>query len=1829
MADTGATPAYQMDFMNRLLHPEPLISLHTPLPSGEIKISIHDAVDKPPRQHALRGIYPFMTLQDIKHAVHIALDMSDDSLPDYMFIGIPTPIGKRLKPLDYGWSEPSHPTEGFSLSNPFDAVTKKTHDARFVDSTGARKNLGFHPRARMLLESSILSKKDTVTLHVFLYKTIEAIIPGERPLGENDWNGYLYPYFPKLSVENHTPTKEYREHVERSTRAFIRKREFYGILEKTLSRDAMFSLVLTGIRALRLHYTKPQAIAGIETIFYNTPVNSIRPYMRLLPIEGGPISKLHMVGEKPDIEDPRLLLQWGQERTITPDRDSAFVKILIRKRSGAISPLYCTLRLLDDGTADVTLEPPKNVRKLDPRSELDNFPQILQSAMEGFPYIKEPPAFINGMFIFGLNLKDVPTSYTTTALRAKLPVFSSIFQEIPPIPGETPLLMLRYKLINNFTNEDRIQSFITQVMSRKFIQGDTNYNDLIELVADEFDIEISEARKYVADKLKGQGDVVITGDDMMYTLQSNTGVDIGIFAQHPFYSFHVYRVDSQFTLQRIMSFLSILFSCSASELSVSKTAVREIVKEAEAEAEAAPEDNNFKSVEEEETNFKSVEDTGEAPEVKEDAEYFDDLMFDVSEQPTLEDEFGPNAKNVAEEGNARPEGVLSRIEEEPLEETSLPTSASLKKQIASDVERPSATQGVEPSKKFTFSKKTIETPVSSLSGKGFETYFSDKLKEADLMLFDFHRTHQSLAKYVTQCASNLMRQPAVMSEEQFNQMVKEYEDVLKSKEIKFIVFPLSKDAKKEPYDQTIKEYYTFMLYGTSDKVKNYYVCCKYFCTRDGILVRETELNGTTLRRPVKNADGSQRKEKEPGTCPFCEGKVIKNRRFPGVNETIIERGVKAGTVDSRHLYIRFLKKTNHPKGFYLPCCFLEDQPIRVGNPAYNEETSVRAVQPFEDDIDDSVEEDESASTTLTQGKVKIITYETTMIGAWKEYIVGSEKLPLEGIVKRYKKVREDVAEQGKLSEPQIGLLPPQLNPYFSQDSVDLVSRTFNPQKLKAGVQGFLRIGVENTSRYSNDSFLAAVAPFFQQNSVNAIKRLLSDPIVVSPSVFVGLNYGNLLLEMYKPNGKRPEITDEIKLWAKDNLHIKKVTTNNEELVMRAYMSYANYIEWLESDGTKKEYRHFANLFLQPEIFELATMRVGGTDAPVTEKARGIVFIILDMLKNGEVKVRCPPYPIHKDVLAQSDIGFLFHHYSGIWEPIFYADNKTPSERKLHSYALRFLSTRNETWPKIVQERVKEFIEQCKSSTGGKGFYTSFSGITSKKCIGITALIQELSVHKTISYYGLIRDAYNHVAAVIYKSESNTLIAIPVIDDGLSPSTPDGTLVLDWDDFTPAPLDQVLAFYKKYIYVRNSAQYTIQRQIKSKGSGRLEAVQLKNGLYVPISPPPEGVYVELPESVIGEVTEMEWSINRKIIMDVADAEPPGDEARIEIKEFNEVYEHLRMTFSNWLHTQEDGGELRNVLETTIYRNDIPLFEKRKRLEILLGSTIESWISESDQDSKRQASLLRVDCLLRPESECSGRCSWIQGDKCLIHAPTKSPYSDKASATYVLLLRLIEELLRFGERRKQLFEQRVQQLADIDEPIRDGNQYIIPEKSAVWTQLLRMEWSLEHTDTPLYLEEMATLVPTNPITEDLTRISEELKSIIGDDSGLYLYPSATKTLEPFLSFLNTSAVELGLVANASELTEPALSALLRKTSMPIMQIDLRKEPPAIIVKQPQRDSSLGYPVFVLRDDYPVSLLVKNPEDPKILEVANLPESLRVIIKESPKLFIKVTKPVEPFT
>jgi len=457
---------------------------------------------------------------------------------------------------------------------------------------------------------------------------------------------------------------------------------------------------------------------------------------------------------------------------------------------------------------------------------------------------------------------------------------------------------------------------------------------------------------------------------------------------------------------------------------------------------------------------------------------------------------------------------------------------------------------------------------------------------------------------------------------------------------------------------------------------------------------------------------------------------------------------------------------------------------------------------------------------------------------------------------------------------------------------------------------------------------------------------------------------------------------------------------------------------------------------------------------------------------------------------------------------------------------------------------------------------------------------------------------------------------------------DVPIVMDWDDFKPAPMNQVVRFYKRFVEPNFPEFYTMQRSVQSEGTGKIEAVQLKNGLYIPAGPPEEGqAPYEFPDKESPRtIHEMEWAINKKIVVEsVASLEDLHKTKEFGTKEFTESFEHLRITFSNWLNSAQDGGQFRNELQEVIVDRELPLFEKRKRIEIMIGSTVEKWITD-EGDAERELSLLRVDCVGRNKDECNNTCQWKETEgKCLIHV-RKEKEGAGLAAGHVLLLKLIDELIRFGNRRREIFEQRVSQLAIIDTPIRQGDQYILPEKSAAWTEMLRMEWSKTASEAPLYLEEMRTEVgidqkPMAPITE-MTALPETIRTWLGPDdpltARLRVYPSFTGTMAPFMPLFNTTVEAIGLAADAKELTEDAIVKLVRKSRRPVVQYDIRKEfapPKNPMGAQIVRDQDIGYAIFVIREEG-AAMIVVDTENPVFLKRGELPRAFVEYLGKSVK-------------
>ena len=655
--------------------------------------------------------------------------------------------------------------------------------------------------------------------------------------------------------------------------------------------------------------------------------------------------------------------------------------------------------------------------------------------------------------------------------------------------------------------------------------------------------------------------------------------------------------------------------------------------------------------------------------------------------------------------------------------------------------------------------------------------------------------------------------------------------------------------------------------------------------------------------------------------------------------------------------------------------------------------------------------------------------------------------------------------------PQMGLLPTVLDVFFNQNPSNIVSRDFNRMELKQNSRGFLRIGVENQQRYQNDSFLAALAPYMlpHVNTIDDVKVELKK--VITPQVFIHLNYGNLLLEFYKADYPLPENLN-LQDWASSKLSNLPVDwkPENEDYILRIYKSYNNFMDYLEQDTQLKEYRHFAQILADESL--------------VTP--RGIVFMVLDISEKNEVTVRSPPYGYDVEKHDKCDIGILLHDWRGIWEPIFYVENSssTPIQKEEHKSEIRFQQALEAEWAPILRKRVNEFRIRCASM--GKAMYTSQQGIDSNAILSPIQIVSKLGNKATLT--GVVKDAYNHSVAITLKLPKNrNLISIPVVDDG-SLRYMWLKIHLDWDDFIPAPADDIYAFFKNVVMKEfpNYPGYQIIRKVTSAGEGGiLKAFQLRNGIYIPVGQPrSEAEISDLP--TVSE-SEREWIINKQIYFNENNQIQPEKLLLAEQRDMDEIYQHLRYTFGNWISSSPE-EDLRQRVERVIFRKDLPLFEKRKRLFILLSTEIQSWFYTDNYKRDDISSLLRIDCILRAETNCSGRCVWRQSTdqvkkgKCLLHSPKEANLGGrKVNAVQFFVFRIIDELLRFPEKRKQLMEKEVSALVTLKDAViigKEKDQYIVPENTSAWFNLLRMDWANEKKEQPLFFEEISG----NPSTSD---------------------------------------------------------------------------------------------------------------------------------------------------
>ena len=1572
--------------------------------------------------------YGFTTIADLKLAIYDKFK-EDYAAPNNQLLYIK--LGPNIQAIDFSWIDKA------LLPNPMKAAKNNEVNLHFVSSEGVQNILKNDNYNDLLLENKL---KDT-TIYLVLFRDLYNAIPGPRPLSEKQYYGILYPYFPYLKKDVAYPNGKEAENLQNIYAFFMKKKEYSGKVAYLLE-DGGYEFVVPsfiGIRYIRFVWSVNRLEENIDSSFYTLDANEVRPYLRLLPVGSIPISKIHLKdGETPipNISNRSYLKEWSSEKNPTPDRDFIYAKIALKTTRSDLSHVYATLRILDDGTFDVTVEPPTNIRKLNIDSDFDDFSSSLLEGINEINNSSSLPSIGSGNFLYGLKLPAISQKFTRKSFEKRIRLFKHIFQEISPLPNEQPFYMLRYKLVDNYTTEDNISNYLTQLSNKKILKGEIRMEDLTGLLGEEFQLDFETARKRVDQWFSkhAKQQQVLLGESKTYTPQNNTGVDIAIFQTKNIYTFHLYNITSILTLQRILTFLSLLFIAPEEDLSVSSR------------------DAHFfepvKTEEEEEEEEEDEEDSGSIGSVDK------DVFFGMAEE---------NSNSAVDEIR---EKIRDNVEE--LQENVKERRENVKKEVGEE--------------------ETNSNEKPERKSKGLAGYFIDKLKEADRALFQYSEkepgkkgtSEHKKAKektYVQSCSANEFRQPAVLTQQQYDDMIDEY----KEDDVQFQLYPLGETIEK---GKRIKEadaldihsdpdkVVTILRYGSNPLKESYYVCGEYFCIRDEIIVLKKDFIGTKLRRPIKKANGSAQTTKPPNTCPFCLGTLIANKRKLEPNETVIQRIYQPGKLNKKHFWINFQKKPS-PTGLKLPCCFISPSAIE-----FKDVASGFVKKEEEEEGDEEYE--------MLESGVPVFDYVTTLARIQKKYIVG-EVLPL---------------EIGDRDGPQIGLLPSPLNKIFQQDPVNIVGRIGNLQKILPDAKGFLRIGVENRKRYIGDSFLAAIAPFFLKNSAYQMKQRILEVIV--PRIFIHLNYGNLLLEFYNPSD--PVLPKNLlQRWANNQLGVSYSDTNKLE-IERIYKSYTAFIKWLLSDEPK-EYRHFAMLLSQANLIQ-------GGNRP------GISFIVIELKEDNTVDVRCPSYGYNAELMTNNDVAFLFHHYTGIWEPIFYVNNVVTGIQLTEPFNLLFQKARYEIWPPVVKSLLTEFIEKC--SGPGKSIYTPQSHIKSNTLIPLSYaknVIQTITQkYNNFFFAGILRDSYNHIAAIVCEerhAEKNTSVLLPVLDDGVLITTKD--VYLNHEDVDKESYDNTIRIYNKYIlpYFTRYVGYKPINVVKNKETQMYVAIQLQNNLFIPIE---ESKTITSDLKSI-EINEFEWDIDRTIMFENEEQSKEIQKQIMGENDINEIYEHVRITFGNYL--AKNGGSIIAYLETDIiFNNTITLNEKRNRMIRLLGPVILSWFSKENRETNR--SLLRKDCIIQTQSTCTDKCVYTSENKCKIHVKEKYMGVNMAN---LLMLRLFDEILRYSEKRKQIFENEISRLVFLNEAIRIGNQYIVPENTLEWSEILRSIWNERKSEAAKFFEEFSEQIVERE-ENDYEELPFAIKELLGPVSSQLKYNKITEqsSLSPILSYMGLNDIDI---------------------------------------------------------------------------------------------------------
>jgi hypothetical protein len=894
-------------------------------------------------------------------------------------------------------------------------------------------------------------------------------------------------------------------------------------------------------------------------------------------------------------------------------------------------------------------------------------------------------------------------------------------------------------------------------------------------------------------------------------------------------------------------------------------------------------------------------------------------------------------------------------------------------------------------------------------------YYMAKLTARDKVMFGYPTDAAGRVKaYSKSCQRRDDRQPNVMTLAEYARVKRCYETT-----VRFVDLPPQKpedlpvEASFNPRKKYEDDYYLrdptsglpmWTIYGYESKSTRgsflYLICADLWCDRDNLPLLKSEFEGTQGRGF----------EKPPNTCPFCAGRVIRNLKSPVNGESVIVRSPK-DTTGKVHSFVGAITRTLHPSGYPLPCCDTTPRLLKLymeasflGLPVVGRDLTgykliknklILSKKGEEEEAGPEGEEDvaepapelglEAAAAAPAGG----VDYLRILMSMQTQYILGPT---------------------ASLTAGKVALLPPALDAFFGQTGQHpLELRGIRPTFTKDAVS-FIRIGVDTRIRAPGLNLFAGLAPFLGFDSAEQTQNHIMTQRMVR--AFESANYGTLVHEFARKS-TLPAEPGSLAAFAAD--HGYELGSSRAHVV-RLYRAWVAFLEYLGPDNnrTPKQLRHLEHLLAQPGVLS----------------PRGLLLVVLEQ-EGDDVRVACPSFGIPPaSLFGDVPIGFLWHDKRDeSWEPIVFY-NGSPE-------AVRFFGERIPELagiPKAIRTAIQSWLRDWRSSSRGCGRVVPPPHVWTpdKDTAGLPRLTQLKSRAST-----LVRDRSNRLAGVLIDS-----MFVPCLDDGnLATELP---RVYEIDGIPVTPLDTYLEFYRT-LSAEYSALTPTHVLVKLADASTPVGFETAIGTMVPTGPGSAG---GLPQQ---QVDAFPWERDALILKapDAATGKATVMEemtASVE-EQLAEAYQHLRLSFSRWLLREAEGVAFRDLMRPLLV-SSLPLYEKRKRMDILLEPILREWIHQEQTEVRVSMPLLRQDCLALPdEGSCSASSACrFGGGRCMIHAPTRDAGTDPVR---IFTARLSDEVLRYATLRHELLQNKVSTIRSPRGVVRVGDELYMatrPKESA---------------------------------------------------------------------------------------------------------------------------------------------------------------------------------------